>query len=97
MVGKTKDGVVFFDVYYRNADGVMVRHRQQSKQWKTLKDGKQAEELFLAQQVKDDNMLFSVLFDRYIKHQKATKRLSTVTHAESDYANYLQPFHNLPV
>ena len=40
---------------------------------------------------------FSVLFEKYLAHQKATKSASTITHATTTYNNYLTPFHNLPV
>lgn len=94
MVGRNEKGVIFFSVRYRDINGELKQKKQQNKKWKTLREAKEAEKLFLASVSGSHNaVIFDDLYNLYLDYQTATKRPSTIRNLKYCYDNYFHQFY----
>lgn len=96
-VGRTKDGVIYFSVYYTLPNGTRKRHKEQNSNWKTLREAKEAEKIFLDNLPEYDDITFDTLYHSYMEYQRATKRRSTIDNADRAYRLYFDKFKNLRI
>ena len=90
-VYKDKNGVVTFYVRYVDAYGNKKVKKQQSKAWKTLKEGKEAEAAFLAS-VDLKDILLDSLAQMYLNDRKNRVRPFTFRNYTSEYNLHIKPF-----
>ena len=90
-VYKDKNGVITFYVRYVDAYGNKKVKKQQSKSWKTLKEGREAERAFLASVSLKDISLDS-LAQLYLADRKNRVRPFTFRNYVAEYNLHIQPF-----
>lgn len=94
MVGRDKDGRIFFYVRYKDIKGNTKQKRGFNRYWKTLKEAKAAEDKFLKTigELPDKSVkTYGDLYKIYLDNRKKVDKLSTIKTAE-----YLHKEHILP-
>lgn len=94
MVGRNKEGKIYFYVRYKDIRGITKQKRVFDKNWKTLKDAKRSEEEFLNKigEMPDSSIkTYGDLYKIYLDNRRKVDKLSTIKTAE-----YLHKEHILP-
>lgn len=93
MVGKTKDGIIYFYVRYKDASGKVKQKKQMSKAWKTKKEAKEAEDKFLESvKVIGTNITVGELYQLYLKDHGSSMKLKSLYTQDNTYSNYIKPY-----
>ena len=96
-VYKDKNGVVTFYVRYVDAYGHKKTVKRQSKKWKTLKEGKEAERKFIAS-INTQDISLDTLAELYLADRKNRVRAYSYRNYQSEYYLHIKPFfQDLPV
>lgn len=91
MVGKTKNGVIYFKVYYVDETGVRRQKKVQSKKWTTLNEARKAEREFLnSPKIAKRNL--SILWDSFISYHLEVSRPNTTANYSRMFNRYIYPF-----
>lgn len=93
MIGKNKQGVYFYSIYYKDSFGNRKQKKVENKEWKTKKEVKQALELYLLQ-TKDDTSRITVdqLYSLYITNRKDKLKLRSMYTRMKAYEKHIEPF-----
>lgn len=73
MIGKTKDGIIFYSIRYEDEDGSTKQKYQQDKKWRTKKEAKEAMDAFLAglnKHIPNQALTLDQLYKRYTEFKK---------------------------
>jgi integrase len=93
MIGKTKDGVFFFSVRYKDALGKSQQKYQQNRSWRTKKEAKQAADAFLLTATRQaTGLTMDELFARFIEDAKLRLKPFTAYTYEKVYTSVLREF-----
>lgn len=99
MIGKTKDGVFFFSVRYKDALGKSQQKYQQNKSWRTKKEAKQAADAFLLTATRQaTGLTMDELFARFIEDaERRLKPYTVYTYRTTYEAIYKKHFGDMVV
>ena len=91
MVGRTKNGTIYYKCYYLDEMGVRRQKKVQNRNWKSLNEARKAERDFLSSPKLPKKTLFE-LWDDFISFQKTKSRDNTITNYTRMYSRYISPF-----
>jgi len=77
-VGRTKDGILYFSVRYTDERGKVHQKKVQSSKWKTKREAKKEEELFLARFGSYKSISFDELCELFIESKSVHASDSTI-------------------
>ena len=77
-VGRNKDGVIYFSTYYLDHTGKRKQKKVENKEWKTLKQAKEAERVFLLSSETKDNITYGELYQICMKFKSTKINLRTI-------------------
>ena len=93
MIGKTKDGVFFYSVRYKDALGKAHQKYAQNKAWRTKKEAKQAADAFLLTATRQaTGLTMDELFAHFIADAKLRIKPITIYSYERGYESVIRPF-----
>lgn len=93
MIGKTKDGIYFYSIYYKDAFGVRKQKKVQNSDWTTKKEARQAMELYLAKVDGDTSRLtVEQLWQLYLENRKDHIKLKSLYTQTNTYEKHIRPF-----
>lgn len=93
MVGKTKDGVFYFYVRYTDAQGNKKQKKVENRNWKTRKETKAAEDLFLlSASTQTLRITVDQLFQLYREENLNKIKLRSITTQNKFYSLHIQQF-----
>jgi len=92
MIGKNKDGILYYSVRYKDPQGVVKQKTVQNRLWTTKKEAKAAAETFILSMSKQtDNITVGQLYSIYIVEMERTLKLKSSHNIESIYRNNIEP------
>ncbi len=93
MIGRTKDGTLFFSIRYKNAYGEEKQKYQQNAKWKTKKEVKEAMESFKrSEMMNHSGITVDELYDVYMNNKKDKLKLKTLYTLDNAYKKHIQPY-----
>lgn len=92
MIGKNKQGIYYFSIYYKDSQGVRKQKKVENKEWKTKKEVQRQLDLFLISlNGKTENVTVGHLFDLYFEHKKDKLKLRSSSSMKSAYDKHIKP------
>jgi integrase len=92
MIGKNKQGVYFYSIYFIDSFGVRKQKKVENKEWKTKKEVQRQLDLFLISlNGKTERVTVGHLFDLYFTHKKDKLKLRSQSTVKSAYENHIEP------
>lgn len=93
MIGRLKNGTIFFSVRYKDAYGNEKQKYKQNAKWKTKKEAKEAMDLFLKHESVDHSGLtVDDLYQAYIHNKEDKLKLKTLYTLDNVYKIHIQPY-----
>lgn len=94
MIGKNKQGVYYFSVYYKDSQGNRKQKKIENKEWKTKKEVKRALDLFLLSLSKPtiQDVTVQHLFDLHRADSKDKIKQRSIYSHDKYYNVHIKPF-----
>ena len=91
MVGRTKNGTIYYKCYYVDENGVRRQKKVQNRNWASLNEAKKAEREFLMSPILPKSTLFE-LWEDFMSYHKTKSRDNTIANYTRMYERYISPF-----
>ena len=92
MIGRNKDGVLFYSVRYKDRMGVDVQKKEQNKDWKTKKEAKEAMDRFLLSVTGSiDRITLGQLYRLFVDDRAGRVKLRTAYAFDNVYNTHIKP------
>lgn len=91
MIGKNKEGVMYFSIYYKDSFGNRKQKKQENKDWKTKKEVQRAIDLFkLSLNTHSTDITVGHLYEMFYEHKKGKLKLLSLSTMNSAYNNHIK-------
>lgn len=92
MIGKNKQGIYYFSIYYKDSQGVRKQKKVENKEWKTKKEVQRQLDLFLISlNGKTEKVTVGHLFELFIEHKKDKLKLKSIYSMKNVYKLHIKP------
>lgn len=93
-VGRNKDGTIYYSVRFKDVTGTNRRKKVENKSWKTLKEAKEAERIFLLESGEKSQITYAELYSLCLKAKRQQLKDRSIKAFRGTHELHILPYFN---